>query len=105
MIVSPPFGTRERSGRAVRLGHRDQRDVHGRQRRWRQLPERLGRLRRRRPGGNLFTVGADDRCIAAHDSINAVLKVRHGIVQEIGIADSALNGSRSAQRVFITSFD
>jgi len=34
-----------------------------------------------------------------------VLKVRHGIVQEIGIADSALNGSRSAQRIFITSFD
>jgi hypothetical protein len=32
------------------------------------------------------------------------LKVRGGIVEEIGIADVELTGSRSAQITFITSF-
>ena len=34
----------------------------------------------------------------------ALLKVRRGIVQEIGIADKALTGRRGAKRAFVTSF-
>jgi hypothetical protein len=34
-----------------------------------------------------------------------VLKVRHGIVQEIGIGDKLLTEGRSAQRTFLTSFE
>jgi hypothetical protein len=33
-----------------------------------------------------------------------VLKVGHGVVEEIGIGDKALNQGRKAQRAFLTSF-
>jgi len=33
-----------------------------------------------------------------------VLKVRHGIVEEIGIADRRLTRNRAAARRFLTSF-
>jgi hypothetical protein len=36
--------------------------------------------------------------------VTAILKVRHDIVQEIGIADKELTQGRSAQRTFLTSF-
>jgi len=34
----------------------------------------------------------------------AVLKVRHGVVEEVGIAPATLTQTRQAQRTFITSF-
>jgi hypothetical protein len=54
----------------------------------------------------VFTIGANDWYLAPDGGVTAVLKVRHGIVEEIGIADRALtDGSRTHQRSFLTSFD
>ena len=54
--------------------------------------------------GAVFHVGQNDWYMAPDGASTAVLKVRHGIVQEIGIADAALTHTRRAQRTFITSF-
>lgn len=42
--------------------------------------------------------GANDWYIAPRPSGNGVLKVRHGIVWEVGIADKQLTSTRAAQR-------
>jgi hypothetical protein len=57
------------------------------------------------PHGNLLRVGANDWYLAPAGAATAVLKVRGGIVQEIGIGDKRLTRTRSAQFVFMTSFD
>lgn len=54
--------------------------------------------------GNLFKVGVNDWYFARHGSVTWLAKVRHGIVEEIGIADSRLTGGRQAQYRLITSF-
>ena len=56
------------------------------------------------PAGNLFTVGANEWYLAPAGPATAVLKVRHGIVEEVGIGDSALTNTKGAQRTFINSF-
>ena len=48
-------------------------------------------------GLNYWYLGPDGASIA-------VLKVRHGVVEEIGIGVKALNTGRKAQRAFLTSF-
>jgi hypothetical protein len=57
------------------------------------------------PHGNLLRVGKNDWYLAPAGASTAVLKVRHGVVQEIGIGNKALTRTRSAQFAFMTSFD
>ena len=56
------------------------------------------------PHGYLFRIGANDWYIAPAGAASAVLKVRNGIVQEIGIAAKPLTGSHKADRQLMTSF-
>jgi hypothetical protein len=51
-----------------------------------------------------FHIGLNFWYLATHGPSTAVLKVRHQIVQEIGIADKALTKSHKAQRRFLRSF-
>jgi hypothetical protein len=51
-----------------------------------------------------FHIGANDWYLAADGASTAILKVRGGVVEEIGIADKRLTGSRTADRTFLTSF-
>ncbi len=54
--------------------------------------------------GAPFHIGVNFWYMARNGTSTAVLKVRHGIVQEVGIADARLTHSKKAQRAFITSF-
>ncbi len=54
--------------------------------------------------GKVFHIGANAWYLAPAGRATAVLKVRAGIVQEIGIANKRLTKTRSAQRTFLTSF-
>jgi hypothetical protein len=54
--------------------------------------------------GKVFRVGLNDWYLAPAGSATAILKARHGIVEEIGIADKQLTHGRTAQRAFLTSF-
>jgi hypothetical protein len=54
--------------------------------------------------GRALRVGRNDWYLAPSGSATAILKVRHGIVQEIGIANRRLTRSRRADRTFVTSF-
>jgi hypothetical protein len=56
------------------------------------------------PRGYLFRIGANDWYIAPAGAASAVLKVRDGIVQEIGIAAKPLTTSHKADRQLMTSF-
>jgi hypothetical protein len=54
---------------------------------------------------NVFVIGKNDWYLAPAGRATAVLKVRHGVVEEIGIGERGLtSGSRHAERVFLTSF-
>jgi FG-GAP repeat len=55
--------------------------------------------------GTPFHIGANYWYLAANGSSTAVLKVRGGIVEEIGIGVKQLTTGRKAQRAFLTSFD
>jgi hypothetical protein len=52
----------------------------------------------------VFPIGANDWYLAPVGSATAVLKVRHGLVEEIGIGRRSLTTGRSAGRAFLTSF-
>jgi hypothetical protein len=54
--------------------------------------------------GKVLPVGLNDWYLAPAGSATAVLKVRHGIVEEVGIAVRALTRTRTQQRRFMTSF-
>lgn len=54
--------------------------------------------------GKPFHIGRNDWYLAANGSDTAVLKVRKGIVEEIGIADKRFTRGRKAQRTFLKSF-
>ena len=56
------------------------------------------------PHGYLFRIGANDWYIAPAGAASAVLKVRAGIVQEIGIAAKPLTTTHKADRQLMTSF-
>jgi hypothetical protein len=51
-----------------------------------------------------FHVGRNTWYLAPNGPSTAVLKVRHGIVQEIGIGDKRFTHSRNAARAFLKSF-
>ncbi len=55
--------------------------------------------------GKVFVIGRNDWYLARVGSVEAVLKVRGGIVEEIGICERALMKTRAAQRTFLTSFE
>lgn len=65
---------------------------------------RLSLARRRLALGRGFHVGRNWWYFGPSGSARGLLKVRHGIVEEVGIADTALTRGRRAQRTFITSF-
>jgi hypothetical protein len=54
--------------------------------------------------GKVFVIGLNDWYLAPDGAVTAVLKARAGIVQEIGIADTQLTQSRTAQRTLLSSF-
>ena len=54
--------------------------------------------------GSPFAIGGNRWYLAPAGSVTAVLKVRGGVVQEIGIANKRLTKTRTAQRAFLTSF-
>ena len=51
-----------------------------------------------------FQIGLNTWYLAAGHGSTAILKVRHGIVEEIGIAASSLTSGRKRDRAFLTSF-
>jgi hypothetical protein len=64
----------------------------------------LRTARARLTHGRLFHVGLNYWYLAPNGRTTAVLKTRHGVVEEIGIAAKALTRGRRAQRRFLTSF-
>ncbi|HEY5318467.1 MAG TPA: lipase family protein, partial [Solirubrobacteraceae bacterium] len=54
--------------------------------------------------GKPFHIGANDWYLAPNGTSTGVLKVRHGIVEEIGIAERQITRSRRADRAFLSSF-
>jgi hypothetical protein len=61
-------------------------------------------LVRRLKLGDMFRIGLNDWYIGRGSSSDGVLKVRHDVVQEVGIANRRLTATRGAQRRFLTSF-
>jgi hypothetical protein len=59
----------------------------------------------RLPHGHLLTVGRNDWYLAPAGSVTGVLKVRKGIVQEVGIGTRQLTRTLAQQRIFMTSFE
>jgi hypothetical protein len=49
-------------------------------------------------------VGSNTWFVVRGRAADGVLKVRHGVVQEIGLADRRLTRGRAAARRFLTSF-
>jgi virginiamycin B lyase len=56
------------------------------------------------PGGHLLHVGRNDWYLARSGTVTAVLKVRSGTVQEVGIATRSLTATVAQQRTFMRSF-
>jgi len=54
--------------------------------------------------GNLLAIGLNNWYLAPAGPATAVLKVRAGLVQEVGIASKQLTGTRKAQLTLMTSF-
>ncbi len=54
-------------------------------------------------GGNLFHIGINLWYLARWRSVTAIFKVRHGLVQEIGIANEQLTRTHEAEHAFLTS--
>jgi len=61
---------------------------------------RLATVARRLRLGSGFQLGRNRWYLAPHGPSRAVLKVRHGTIQEVGIADTALTRGPGAQRRF-----
>jgi hypothetical protein len=55
--------------------------------------------------GKVLPIGLNDWYLAPAGSVTAVLKVRHGVVEEVGIADRALTLTRKRQTTFMHSFE
>jgi putative CocE/NonD family hydrolase len=51
-----------------------------------------------------FTIGRNTWYLTAGRSVRGALKVRHGVIEEVGIADGRLLTGRRAARRFLTSF-
>jgi hypothetical protein len=55
--------------------------------------------------GKPFHVGSNDWYFVPAGAETGVLKVRHGVIQEVGLASLALTKTRALQRVFINSLN
>jgi hypothetical protein len=55
--------------------------------------------------GQVLRIGLNDWYLAPDGSVTAVLKVRRGVVEEIGIAERALTSTRKQQSAFMRSFE
>jgi hypothetical protein len=62
---------------------------------------RLRRFARRLRVGKRIRIGLNDWYVGPFGSSNLVLKVRHGVIEEIGIANRRLTLNRAAQRRFL----
>jgi hypothetical protein len=65
----------------------------------------LNAAKQQLPHGYLFRVGLNYWYLAPTRGATAVLKVRHNLVEEIGIADQRLTRTHHADRELTTSFD
>ena len=65
---------------------------------------RLASARRRLHLSRGFAVGANVWYLLPNGAGHGVLKVRHGIVQEVGVAASAFTRTRAQEGVFFSSF-
>ncbi|MGH2870417.1 MAG: prolyl oligopeptidase family serine peptidase [Solirubrobacteraceae bacterium] len=65
---------------------------------------RLSRVRRRLHASRAFHVGRNYWYAVTNGPSRGVLKVRHGVIQEVGIADLRLTRGRAAGRRFFRSF-
>jgi len=65
---------------------------------------RLARVARRLRVGRGFHVGLNWWYLAPNGSSRGVLKVRHGVIEEVGIANARLTRTRRAARRFLESF-
>ena len=65
---------------------------------------RLKKVARRLRVGNGFHVGLNWWYLAPNGSSRGVLKVRHGVIEEIGIANPTLTRTRHAALKFLHSF-
>jgi hypothetical protein len=54
--------------------------------------------------GKAFHIGANDWYVAPGVAANGVLKVRHGVVQEVGLVNKDLTNTRTAQGRLLSSF-
>jgi hypothetical protein len=54
--------------------------------------------------GRVLTVGTARWYLAPTGGATVALKVRNGVVQEIGLAARQLTGSRSSQRLLLSAF-
>jgi YVTN family beta-propeller protein len=64
----------------------------------------LGRARRHLRLGKKFVVGLNDWYLAPAGHATAILKVRHGVVQEIGLANARYTRDRAIARKFLRTF-
>ena len=55
--------------------------------------------------GEDLQIGSNHWYISPGKASNGVLKVRHGVIQEVGIANHQLTSSRTTQQRFLTSFN
>ena len=61
---------------------------------------RLRRVARRLHAGRRYRVGSNDWYVVANGASHGVLKVRHGVIVEVGIATKVLTASPAADRRF-----
>jgi hypothetical protein len=65
---------------------------------------RLSRVARRLRVGRGFQVGRNRWYLFADGRVRGVFKVRHGLIEEIGIASPRLTRKPAADRIFLRSF-
>jgi pimeloyl-ACP methyl ester carboxylesterase len=65
---------------------------------------RLGKVAHKLRIGRPFDVGRNRWYLVTNGSSRGVLKVQHGVIEEIGIAAKSLTAGRTAARRFFTSF-
>jgi hypothetical protein len=66
---------------------------------------KLRKVKRKLHVGRHYTVGRNSWYLVPNGSSHGVLKVRHGVIQEIGITDKRLTGSVRADRKFLRTFN
>jgi predicted Fe-Mo cluster-binding NifX family protein len=64
----------------------------------------LAAVARKLKVGKTFHIGLNDWYVAPGAAASTVLKVRHGIIQEIGLANKRLTKGRTAEGRFLSSF-